>query len=352
MKRGMVAGPGAVVLAALLQGLAVAGPMAGAPGQLERSYWVHASLGPTTQRGYFGLDFPGAEPPTREAVANAARLLGGPYGANRLYLIYHREMPIGEARRVFAWWREACAESVELIPALVLRMYDKSGRPVFSDDEMRGLCDFFRENINRHRVAVYDVYAKRDQGAALAVLAKRFPGGVIRVGLQPTEEVDAPFVAAVQDTWSGFCHGTRNHEHWLQPGFGAETLRRWVTARNGGAKRIAWNLIVVAWDYAATERGGYPGYDDAAKNMPLPAGRNRIGAGLIARAAARGQLAGFSSDLHILDENSRSVAHDGKAGAFYQTLREGKEYTGYYAVPFREITQIFGELREGRWPAE
>ena len=25
----------------------------------------------------------------------------------------------------------------------------------------------------------------------------------------------------------------------------------------------------MAWDYSATERGGYPGYDDAAKNMPF-----------------------------------------------------------------------------------
>ena len=32
----------------------------------------------------------------------------------------------------------------------------------------------------------------------------------------------------------------------------------------------------MAWDYAATERGAYPGYDDAAKNMPLPAGRKAI----------------------------------------------------------------------------
>jgi len=98
-------------------------------------------------------------------------------------------------------------------------------------EELRGLGDFFRETINPGRVAVYDVYAQRDPGDALAVLARRFPR-VIRLGLQPTEEVKAPFTAAVQDTWSGFCHGTRNREDWLQPGFGAETLRRWVTARN------------------------------------------------------------------------------------------------------------------------
>lgn len=343
---------GALTLMALPTSQAEAGTMAGGPSLLERSYWVHASLGPVTQKGYFGPDFPGAEPPTREAVENAVRLLSGPYGASRLYLIYHGEMPVGDARRVFLWWRAACPATVEIVPALVLRMYDNSGSPVFDADGVRGLCNFFRENVNRDRVAVYDVHAKRDQGAALAVLAEQFSGGVIRLGLQPTEDLGAPFVAAVQDTWSGFCHGARNHEDWLQPGFGADSLRRWVSARNDCAGPIAWNLIVVAWDYGPTGRGGYPGYDDAAKNMPLPAGRNRIGADLIAKAAADGKLAGYSSDLYILNENSRSAAHDGRAGAFYQTLRDGKEYGGYYAVPFREITQIFCELRQGRWPSE
>ena len=31
----------------------------------ERSYWVHASLGLFTQRGYFGNGYPATEPPTR-----------------------------------------------------------------------------------------------------------------------------------------------------------------------------------------------------------------------------------------------------------------------------------------------
>ena len=35
------------------------------------------------------------------------------------------------------------------------------------------------------------------------------------------------FVAAVQGTWSGFCHGKTNAD-WQDRGFGAETLRKWV----------------------------------------------------------------------------------------------------------------------------
>jgi len=297
------------------------------------------------------MDFLAARPPTFREVENAARLLTGPYGANRLYLIYHKEMPIEDARRVFAWWRKACKRSVELVPALVLRMYDRKQTDVFTAEEVRELSGFCRSEINPGRLAVYDVYSNRDQGDGLALLAKAFPDGLVRLGVQPSEKISLPFKAAVQDTWSGFCHGARNREDWLQSGFGAETLRKWVAERNAGDTPVAWNLVVVAWDYAATERGGYPGYDDAEKNMPLPAGRNKLGAGLIRQTAAKAKLAGLSSDLFILNENSRSAAHDGKDKAFYQTLREGKEYQGYYAVPFREITEIFRELAEGRWPA-
>jgi alpha-L-fucosidase len=338
---------GILLLALLAKPAPVSAEVSAEPAKLERSYWVHASLGLTTQKGYWGPDFPSVEPPTRQEVENAARLLTGPYKASRLYLIYHKEMPISDARRVFAWWREACPNSVELVPTFLLRMYDKKQTPVFTAEEVRELADFCRAEINAERVAVYDVYSKREQGEALALLAKSFTNGLIRVGVQPSETIAPPFVAGVQDTWSGFCHGTLNQEDWLQPGFGAETLRKWVEARNLEAKPTVWNLIVVAWDYKATARGGYPGYDDAEKNMPLPAGRNLLGAALITKTASHNTFAGFSSDLYILQENSRSAVHDGKSNSFYQTLREGKAYQGYYAAPFQEITKIYRELVKG-----
>lgn len=309
--------------------------------RLERSYWVHASLGAATQRGYWGTNFPAAAAPSGAEITKAAGLLSANYGANRLYLIYHNEIPALEARRVFSDWRSACPPAVELVPALVLRMYDRAQTPVFTVEEVRDLCGFFRDRIHPDCAAVYDVYRGRDQGDALAELARSVPRELIRLGLQPDEAVAAPFTAAVQDTWSGFCHGTRNREDWEQPGFGAPALRRWVEARNAGSTPIAWNLIAVAWDYAATPRGGYPGYDDAAKNMPLPAGRNAAGAALIAGAATRDKFGGFSCDLCILNENSRHPAHDGPADAFYRTLREGRDYTGFYAAPLREIADLY-----------
>lgn len=343
---------GIILLALLVKPLLVGAELSAGHAKLERSYWVHASLGLSTQKGYWGPDFLGVEPPTRQEVENAARLLTGPYKANRLYLIYHKEMPMADARWVFSWWREACPKSVELVPALLLRMYDKKQTAVFTTEEIREFADFCRSEINAERIAVYDVYSKREQGEALALLAKSFTNGLVRVGGQPSETIAPPFVVAVQDTWSGFCHGTRNQEDWLQPGFGAETLRKWVVARNGESTPIVWNLIAVAWDYKATDRGGYPGYDDAQKNMPLPVGRNLLGAALITKTASYDKLAGFSSDLFILHENSRTTVHDGKGKTFYQTLREGKQYQGYYVAPFQEITKIFCEMEKKKSPAK
>ena len=173
-------------------------------------------------------------------------------------------------------------------------------------------------------------------------LAKQYPKGLIRVGIQPDERIRPPFITVVQDTWSGFCHGKTNTD-WQDRGFGADTLRRWVQERNQDHRRVVWDLIVVAWDYSATARGGYPGYDDAAKNMPLPAGRNRLAAEEILRTAQADCLGGFSSDLLILQANSQSRAHDG-ANGFYETLKQGEVYRGYYSEPFEEIITIFNRL--------
>lgn len=313
---------------------------------LERSFWLHASLGLFTQHHYFGARYPETPAPSHDEVRNAARLLTQTWAANRLYLIYHRELPPEMARQLFTWWKEACDPGVEVIPALVLHMYDKEKSAVFSPAELDDLTTFFRTRINASHAAVYDIAPNRKGGKPQATLAKAFPQGLIRLGIQPGEALDPPFVSAVQDTWSGMCHGTDNERDWLKPGFGAATLRQWVLDRNAAAKPVAWDLVAVAWDYRTTERGGYPGYDDAEKNMPLPAGRNTRAFKLIRDAAKPEALAGFSSDLYILHENSRSQTHDGRENSFYQCLKRGEDYHGYYSVPFQEITALYRSLRK------
>lgn len=314
------------------------------PAELERSYWLHASLGLATQRGYWGWDFPKTPVATHAEVRNAARLLCGRGGANRLYLLYHHELPVPEALRLFRDWREACPRGVEVVPTVLLRMYDKAAAPVFEEAELRALCAGLREHVNRRRLGVYDIYPKRDQGKGLEVLSAAFPSSLIRVGLQPGEALEERYAAGVEDTWSGLCHGKSNAD-WQEPGFGAETLGKWVEERNTAARRIAWDLVTVAWDYSVTRRGEYPGYDDAERNMPLPAGRNRLAAELIRRRARPENLAGFSSDLFILHVNSASRNHDGPEGSFYETLKRGVPYAGYYAEPLNEIAGLYSELR-------
>ena len=317
--------------------------------KLERSFWLHASLAATAQKGYWGPGFPASPSPIESDIQNAAKLLTGNYSANRLYLVYHAEISLDDAQQIFRWWRRHCSDTVTLVPTLVLRMYDKQQTPVFTAEQLRRLVEFFQQSINADHMAVYDVYANRDQGESLKILAELYPKGLIRVGIQPDEKIGPPFVAAVQDTWSGFCHGKTNAD-WLDRGFGAETLRKWVENRNRQSHPVAWDLIVVAWDYSATQRGGYPGYDDAAKNMPLPAGRNRLAAQEILQTGHVRSLAGFSSDLLILQANSENPAHDGRQASFYETLKRGEPYQGYYAVPFQEIMDIYSGLKDGKSP--
>ncbi len=316
---------------------------------LERSYWVHASLGLKPHKGYWGMQLPACSPPTEPQVRNAARLLFGPCAAGRLYLVFHNEITVTQAKEVYRAWHRQCPPDAEIVPALVMRTYDRSQAAVFPTDELRSLCDFFRHELGSRRLAVFDVYPDRDQGPGLAILAAAFPGKLIRLGIQPEESLKAPFVAAVQDTWSGFCHGKANAD-WLDRGFGAETLGQWVSRRNETPHPIVWNLVVVAWDYSVTRRGEYPGYDDAARNMPLPPGRNTLAAREILRLARPDGMAGFSSDLTILQANSVHSAHDGPSRSFYETLKRGEAYKGYYAPPFEEVTAIFRAMRENRLP--
>src|SRR4051794_38402965 len=59
---------------------------------VERSFWLHASLAGQAQQGFLGTNFLSAPVPTETEIRNAARLLTEDYAANRLYLIYHREI--------------------------------------------------------------------------------------------------------------------------------------------------------------------------------------------------------------------------------------------------------------------
>jgi hypothetical protein len=315
---------------------------------LERSYWIHATLGASLVKGYWAKQAAVGSLPCEYEIRNAMRLLRTYYGASRLYLIYHNEVPIRDFVETYRIWQVASAGAVDLVPTFVLRSYDKEQREVFSCQEMMELCKELKK-LGVRQVAVYDVLPNRDQGQNLALLLREFPEGIIRVGIQPDESVTSPFTKVVEDTWSALCHGKTNRD-WASPGFGSETLVKWIHIRNAQNVPVVWDLVAVAWDYEATQRGEYPGYDDARKNMPLPAGRNRLAARQILAQAKKTVLAGFSSDLLIVEANSRGGKRDPDGQTLYQCLKNGVIYAGYFSRPLDEIASIYRDLARGRFP--
>jgi hypothetical protein len=340
---------GWVLLALGLMSLTNARGDSGAPDlkRLERSFSIHASLSSLARYGHSGANFVPEVAPSEEEIRNAARLLTSDYAANRLYLIYQHELSVPEIETTFRIWRQACPPEVALVPALILRANDTN--ELFSATELRLLSAFFEAEINPGHLAVFDNHARRDQGRALTALASEYGHGLIRLGLQADEPLSAPFVAAVEDTWSAICLGKSNTD-WAQPAFGQETLRKRVQNRNESSSATTWNLIIAAWDYSKTAHGEYPGYDDAQKNMPLPSGRNALAATEILRFTKPGLITGFSSDLQALQANSRAATHDGLGYSFYEMLKQGHIYVGYYARPFHEVVKIYQSLRLGKMP--
>ncbi|MGC8863598.1 MAG: hypothetical protein ACP5R5_12595, partial [Armatimonadota bacterium] len=157
--------------------------------RLERSYWLHASLGASLIKGYWAKDAPVGPLPTAKEIRNACNLLVEHYGTNRLYLVYHNEITPSEFGGLLKLWRKVCPGTVQLVPTLVLRRYDKQQAEVFSATEISEVCAAIKSVLRPQVVAVYDVVSNRDQGAALDVLAREFRGKSIHVGIQPDEEV-------------------------------------------------------------------------------------------------------------------------------------------------------------------
>jgi hypothetical protein len=326
----------ALVLA--IMGIRSASADSGAPDlkRLERSFSIHASLASLVQSDQWSTNFPSASAPTEIEIRNAARLLTYDYAANRLYLVYHKELPLMEARTAFQVWRHVCPPEVELVPTLALRCGQTNQNELFTTNELRFLIAFFKREINPRRVAVLNVGSNINELVCLRALASEYGDGVIRAGIQPDEPLDEPFTAAVEDAGAAICNAESNAD-WQQPESGRETLRKRVQSRNATPLPVTWTLAVV-------------GAGDPDKKMPLTKGRNTLAVGEILHFAMPALIAGFSTDLQRLQVDSRVMNHDGAANAFYQTLKDGRIYVGYYARPFHEVVKIYTTLRSGKVP--
>src|SRR5438132_2553788 len=185
--------------------------------RLERSFSLHASLGSRLERDSWVTNFPSANGPTEAHIRNAARLLTFDYAANRLYLIYQKEISLPEAERVFRIWREACPLEVELVPALLLRTTNRT--EIFNATQLRALISFFKAEINSAHLAVLH---PDSADSTSRLLAAEYAEGLIGLGLGPEEPLAAPFQTAVADASSALSRGSSNEE-WQQPGSGQET---------------------------------------------------------------------------------------------------------------------------------
>jgi hypothetical protein len=147
------------------------------------------------------------------------------------------------------------------------------------------------------------------------------------------------------DTYSGVSSGQTNSLWETSCGFGGSpdaktVLSNWVGERVNTAK-VAYDFIVVAFDYSKNVPCGTDNFGEG--DEPLPLGRNRMVHDLIVGKYPGGgghkNWSGFSVDLKILD--AHSLVKDGKENAFYKQIASGKVYTGYFSAPLNESMSIF-----------
>jgi len=76
------------------------------PKHLERSFQLQVSLSNLPDVGQWSTNFPATAVPSESEIRHAARLLTEDYAANRLYLVYQKEISISDAEHLFSLWRQ------------------------------------------------------------------------------------------------------------------------------------------------------------------------------------------------------------------------------------------------------
>lgn len=322
----------------------------------ELSYWIDMDLTGNHLRGYWNdVTARDPDPITPESyISNACKNLKNTYGADKLYVIYHRQYEIAEAKQVFDLWkRHGKANNIEIVPTVVLQCYSLTSSMNFTGDEINNLARWSIGNINNDAFGIYDVYTRDRSGSPqdqqLTFLKEVIGNKLVMVGMQPGVTVNANYAYVVQDTWSAECHGKTN-ELWENPVYykgtniwGRKLLENWVDERISDKTRTVWNLIPVAWDYETNDPLGYdfPGDDQYKNDAPIP-GRLELCQKYITNCyenrLSNPLHGGFSCDLHILEGNSGGRGED---PSFYKALRTNVKYTGDFSGTMLEIGSIY-----------
>lgn len=328
----------------------------------ETSYWIDIDLAEHPVRGYWrpveSLD--PEEVPDSTDIANASRLLAEQYGADKLYVVYHRQFELDDARRIFSYWKtEGERNGLEIVPTVVLECYSEPSAMNFADSTICDFASWCVENVNADEFGIYDVYIRQDEGSPqdtqMGILREAIGDKLVQIGLQPGEDLNHYCRSGVEDTWTAECQGLTN-ELWANPDsvdgtdlYGRKLLASWVAERADSAqpRRIVWDMIPVAWDYdkPVDDRGYVCPGDDALINDPPIPGRIAKCHECIVEGYTDGMLTekfgGYSCDLHILQANS--AGHPDSI-SFYRQLRNGEPYTGYFASAMNQISDLYKEI--------
>lgn len=331
--------------------------------QFELSYWVDIDVNHNNGRGYwFNVDNkPEDVVPTEQDIKNSCQGLAEVYHGDKVYVTYHRQFEIEKAKQVFLHWKKYGSQyGLEVVPTVVLESYATPTMLNFSNAELVSLAQWCAENVNQSEFGIYDVYVRQSIGSVqdlqLTEIKSKTSLNLVRVGIQPGEKMNSYFNSGVQDTWSAECQGITN-ELWENPRYyngtnkyGRKLLQEWVAERIAGeSRKMIWNLIPVAWDYdAPLDPFGYsfPG-DDALINDPPVEGRLALSKKYILSWYHQGTsnrlFGGFSCDLHILEANSYGKP---ERPSFYEQLRKGLPYTGYFSAAMNEVAEVYKSLEK------
>ncbi len=329
----------------------------------ERSYWIDIDLRHNNGRGYWKnyTQLNEDQIPTSTEIQNACKILSKELNGNKLYVTYHRQFELSKAKSVLSLWKKHGAKyGLTIVPTIVLEDYSDKPKMNFNDNELLDLGKWSMKNINANEFGIYDVYIRQAEGSKQDIQMKTLRNTIgdklVRVGLQPGEQLNKHMVAGVEDTWTAECQGLTN-QLWEFPKevngnkkFGRLLLEDWVMERiSGEEKRIVWNKIPVAWDYdKPVDPLGYvcPG-DDALINDPPIKGRLDLCDQYISNMYKKHNVPykfyGYSCDLHILEANSYGKPEE---PSFYETLRKGETYKGYFSNAMKEVSAIYQRYKK------
>jgi hypothetical protein len=298
---------------------------------LERAFRLQASLSNLPDLSRWSTNFPSVHLPAEAEIAHAVRLLTEDYAGNCLYLVYQKEISLSDAEHVFALWRQACPVEVEIIPTLVLHA-GRNSSAVFSPAEIKAFTTFLRKDLKVMRLGIAGSHQSEPMLDGLATEFK-----LVNMDLQLGQKPGTPFSAGLQDTCPALGDG-QTPEEWEQKGL----ARIRSSAQSGDGLPRGFSL--------GATMSLRPGVSDPEKEAILQARRNALAAAEIVAAVPSQSFNGFSVDLVALQAASRAVSHDGSGYAFYEMLKRGHIYVGFYARSFHEIVGIYETLRAGKLP--